>query len=162
MPSPTNSLTLTGNLVAAPELRHTQNGAPVAQFTVAHTPSYLDRTSGEWIDGEALFIRCTVWREYAERVAGSLHKGDSVTVTGRLMGRRYTTKEGEARYVVELEAHDVAATMRFGTVRSIRGAGREHPADAARAAQTEGEAQDAWAQLNTATGEVKTGRRAAA
>jgi single-strand DNA-binding protein len=86
-----------------PELRFTPSGAAVANFTVASTPRIYDRQSGEWKDGEALFLRCNVWRELAENVAESLVKGARVIVTGRLKQRNFETREGEKRSVVELD-----------------------------------------------------------
>ena len=93
------AITLVGNLTADPELRFTQSGVPVAGFTVASTPRIFDRASGEWKDGDALFLRCTLWRQPAENVAETLTKGARVIVTGRLRQRSYDTREGEKRTV---------------------------------------------------------------
>ena len=90
-------ITVVGNLTADPELRYTQNGIPVANFTIASTPRTFDRASSEWKDGEALFLRSSVWRDYAEHVAGSLTKGMRVVAQGRLRQRSYETREGEKR-----------------------------------------------------------------
>ena len=90
-------ITIIGNLTNDPELRWTQSGAPVADFTVASTPRSFDRQSGEWKDGETLFMRCSVWREMAENVGESLRKGMRVIVTGRLVQRSFETREGERR-----------------------------------------------------------------
>ena len=60
-------ITVVGNLTADPELRYTQNGVAVANFTIASTPRALDRQSGEWKDGEPLFMRASVWREFVVR-----------------------------------------------------------------------------------------------
>ena len=76
-------ITVIGNLTADPELRWTQSGAAVADFTVASTPRTYDRNAGEWRDGDTLFMRCSVWRETAENVAESLRKGMRVIVQGR-------------------------------------------------------------------------------
>src|SRR5204862_6467100 len=92
-----------GNLTSDPELRFTPAGAAVANFTVASTPRTLDRQSGEWKDGEALFLRCNVWRQPAENVAESLTRGMRVMVSGRLRQRSFETREGEKRTVMELE-----------------------------------------------------------
>lgn len=110
------TLTIVGNLTADPELRFTQNGLPVTNFTVASTPRFFDRQANEWKDGEALFMRCSLWREPAENLAGSLHKGSRVIVTGRLKQRSYETAEGEKRTVMELEADEVGASMRYSVV----------------------------------------------
>ena len=96
-------ITVVGNLTADPELRYTQNGLAVANFTIASTPRSFDRASNDWKDGDALFLRASVWREFAEHVAGSLTKGSRVIATGRLKQRSYETKEGEKRTSIELE-----------------------------------------------------------
>ena len=98
------NVTIVGNLTNDPELRFTPSGAAVASFTVASTPRVLDKATNEWKDGEALFMRCSVWRQYAENVAESLTKGSRVIVTGRLKQRSYETREGEKRTVYEIEA----------------------------------------------------------
>ena len=90
-------ITLIGNLTADPELRFTPNGAAVANFTVASTPRTFDRQTNEWKDGDAMFLNCSVWRQYAENVAESLTKGMRVIVSGRLKSRSYETREGERR-----------------------------------------------------------------
>jgi len=105
-------ITVVGNLTADPELRFTPSGAAVANFTVASTPRTFDKNTNEWKDGDALFLRCAVWREAAENVAESLHKGTAVIVQGRLKQRSYETKEGEKRTVVELEVDEVGPTLR--------------------------------------------------
>src|ERR671911_416358 len=101
------TITLVGNLTADPELRFTPSGAAVANFTVASTPRTFDRQSQEWKDGEALFLRCNVWRQAAENVAESLTRGSRVIVSGRLKQRSFETKEGEKRTVVELEVDEI-------------------------------------------------------
>jgi len=110
-------LTVVGNLVADPELRFTQSGAAVTSFTVASTPRAFDRQSGEWKDGEALFLRCNVWRQVAENVAESLARGSRVLVTGRLRQRSFETKEGEKRTVVELEVDEIGPSLRYATAK---------------------------------------------
>jgi single-strand DNA-binding protein len=110
-------ITVIGNLTNDPELRFTPNGAAVASFTVASTPRTFDRQSNEWKDGDTLFLRCTVWRQAAENVAESLHKGTRVIVQGRLKQRSFETREGEKRTVVELEADEVGVSLRSATAR---------------------------------------------
>ena len=105
-------ITVIGNLTADPELRWTQSGAAVADFTVASTPRTYDRNAGEWRDGDTLFIRCSVWREIAENVAESLRKGMRVIVQGRLTQRSYETPQGERRTVVELQVDEVGPSLR--------------------------------------------------
>jgi single-strand DNA-binding protein len=110
-------ITVVGNLTADPELRFTQSGAAVANFTVASTPRTLDRQSGEWKDGEALFLRCNIWRQAAENVAESLTRGARVIVSGRLKQRSFETREGEKRTVVELEVDEVGPSLRYATAK---------------------------------------------
>lgn len=108
-------LTAVGNLTADPELRYTQQGVPVANFTVASTPRVFDREKNAFVDGTALFLRCTVWREYAENVAKSLTKGASVIVRGNLKQTSYTDKDGNQRTGFELDVDEVGPTLRFAT-----------------------------------------------
>ena len=105
-------MTLVGNLVEDPELRFTPAGQPVSKFRVASTPRYKDNATGEWKDGDSLFLTCTVWRQAAENVAESLTRGMRVIVTGRLKQRSYETKEGEKRTVYELEVDEVGPSLR--------------------------------------------------
>jgi|SRR5699024_7903941 len=110
-------ITIVGNLTADPELRFTPSGAAVANFTVASTPRYFDKQSGEWKDGEALFMRCSVWRQYAENVAETLSRGARVIVQGRLKQRSFETKEGEKRTVVELDVDEIGPALRYATAK---------------------------------------------
>ncbi len=119
-------ITVIGNLTADPELRFTPSGAAVANFTVASTPRTFDRQTNEWKDGEALFLRCNIWREAAENVTESLVKGTRVIVQGRLKQRSYETREGEKRTVVELEVDEIGPSLRYATAkvnRASRGGG---------------------------------------
>ena len=111
------TITVVGNLTADPELRFTPSGAAVANFTVASTPRIYDRQSGEWKDGEALFLRCNIWREAAENVAESLTRGSRVIVQGRLKQRSFETREGEKRTVVEMEVDEVGPSLRYATAK---------------------------------------------
>ena len=108
-------ITVIGNLTSDPELRFTPSGAAVANFTVASTPRTFDRQSQEWKDGEALFLRCNVWRQVAENVAESLTRGSRVIVSGRLKQRSFDTKEGEKRTVIELEVDEIGPSLRYAT-----------------------------------------------
>jgi single-strand DNA-binding protein len=105
-------ITIAGNLVDDPELRFTPAGQPVARFRVASTPRFRDNASGEWKDGDSLFLTCNVWRQAAENVAESLQRGMRVIVSGRLRQRSYETKEGEKRTVYEVEVDDVGPSLR--------------------------------------------------
>jgi single-strand DNA-binding protein len=111
------TITVVGNLTADPELRFTPSGAAVANFTVASTPRIFDRQSSEWKDGEALFLRCNIWREAAENVAESLTRGSRVIVTGRLKQRSFETREGEKRTVFEVEVDEIGPSLRYATAK---------------------------------------------
>ena len=110
-------VTFIGNLTGDPELRFTPSGVAVANFTVACTPRTLDKNTNEWKDGETTFLRCQVWRTYAENVAESLTRGTRVIVTGRLRQRNYETKEGEKRTVFEVEVDEVGPSLRNATAK---------------------------------------------
>jgi single-strand DNA-binding protein len=110
-------ITVIGNLTADPELRFTPSGAAVANFTVASTPRQFDRQTNEWKDGEALFLRCNIWREAAENVAESLTRGSRVIVSGRLKQRSFETREGEKRTVVELEVDEIGPSLKYATAK---------------------------------------------
>lgn len=122
-------ITVVGNLTADPELRYTQNGLAVANFTIASTPKTFDRASNEWKDGEALFLRASVWREFAEHVAGSLTKGSRVVATGRLKQKSYE-KEGEKRSSFELEIDEIGPSLRYATAQVTRAASTRGPSAA--------------------------------
>ncbi len=111
------TITVIGNLTDDPELRFTPSGAAVAKFRVASTPRFMDRQSGEWKDGEPLFLSCTVWRQAAENVAESLQRGARVIVSGRLRQRSYETREGEKRTVIELEVDEIGPSLRYATAK---------------------------------------------
>ncbi|MGR0218811.1 single-stranded DNA-binding protein [Agromyces sp. ZXT2-6] len=113
-------ITVVGNLTADPELRYTQSGLAVANFTIASTPRTFDRQANEWKDGEALFLRASCWREFAEHVAGSLTKGTRVIASGRLKQRSYETKEGEKRTSIELEIDEIGPSLRYATASVTR------------------------------------------
>jgi single-strand DNA-binding protein len=109
------TITVTGNLVDDPELRFTPSGVPVARFRIASTPRYRDNATGEWKDGDTLFLTCQVWRQAAENVAETLQKGMRAIVTGRLRQRSYETSEGEKRTVYELQADEIGVSLRNAT-----------------------------------------------
>ena len=113
-------ITVVGNIVADPELRFTPSGAAVANFRVASTPRVFNRDSGQYEDGEALFLTCNVWRQAAENVAESLTKGMRVIVNGRLKQRSYQTKEGENRTVFEIEVDEVGPSLKFASAQVNR------------------------------------------
>ena len=145
-------VTIVGNLTDTPELRYTQNGLPVANFTIASTPRNFDKAKNEYKDGDALFLRASVWREFAEHVAGSLTKGMRVIATGRLRQRSYQDKEGVQRTSIELEVDEIGPSLRYATAQVTRAAasgGAQRP-NAAPAASEEpwqkpGAQTDGWA-----------------
>jgi single-strand DNA-binding protein len=151
------TITVVGNLTADPELRFTPSGAAVANFTVASTPRIFDRQSSEWKDGEALFLRCNIWREAAENVAESLTRGSRVIVTGRLKQRSFETREGEKRTVFEVEVDEIGPSLRYATAKvnkasrsggggggGYSGGGGGASRQSAPAAQSSGSGDDPW------------------
>jgi single-strand DNA-binding protein len=131
------TLTIVGNLVADPELRYTANGIPVASLTIASTPRNFDKTTNEYKDGEALFLRASVWRDFAEHVAGSLTKGSRVVATGRLKQRTYQDREGQNRTSIELEVDEIGPSLRYAVATVTRSAGKSDAAPASVASSTE-------------------------
>lgn len=149
-------ITVIGNLTADPELRYTQNGLAVANFTIASTPRTFDRQSNEWKDGEALFLRASVWREMAEHIAGSLHKGTRVIAQGALKQRSYETKEGEKRTSIELEVTAIGPDLRYATAsvtraQSDRAGGAFNAGSGISGSNAQGET---WAPAAPSQGEV--------
>ena len=124
-------ITIIGNLTADPEIRFTPSGQAVANFTVAQTPRIFDRTTNSWRDGEALFMRCNIWREAAENVAESLVRGARVIVTGKLVSRTWETREGEKRTTVELQVIEMGPSLRFAIAQVTRNARNGSPAQSA-------------------------------
>ena len=155
-------ITVVGNLTADPELRYTQNGLPVANFTIAATPRTFDKQSGEWKDGDALFLRSSIWRDYAEHVAGTLTKGMRVIAQGRLVQRSFEDKQGQRRTSIEFEVDEIGPALRYATAQVTRTQGQKQghaPAGAPNGAnagdwssasiqspQTGAQAPDAWSQ----------------
>jgi len=116
-------ITIAGSLTADPELRFTQTGLAVANFTIAHNGRKFNKQTNDWEDTEALFLRASVWREFAENVAGSLTKGSRVIATGNLVQRSYETKEGEKRTSFELQVDEIGPSLRFATAQVTRSQG---------------------------------------
>lgn len=141
-------ITVVGNLTSDPELRFTPSGAAVAGFTVASTPRHFDKQSGEWKDDDALFMRCSVWRQAAENVAETLTRGMRVMVTGRLKQRSYETAEGQKRTVVELEVDEVGPSLKYATAKVdkvTRGSdGPDYREDRGAARQEKPRSDDPW------------------
>ncbi|MEO7147318.1 MAG: single-stranded DNA-binding protein [Terrimesophilobacter sp.] len=148
-------ITVVGNLTSDPELRYTQNGLAVANFTIASTPRTFDRASNDWKDGEALFLRASVWREFAEHVAGSLSKGARVIATGRLKQRNYETKEGEKRTSFEIEVDEIGPSLRYATAQVTRSSGGASSGGASRGGASQGGGQggdEPWAGSGSGSG----------
>lgn len=116
-------VTIVGNLTADPDLRYVGSGVPVASFTVASTPRTLNRQTNEWEDGEAMFVRCTVWRDYAENVTESLTKGTRVVATGRLQVRSYQRNDGSQGTSIEMQVDEVGPSLRFATAQVTKASG---------------------------------------
>jgi single-strand DNA-binding protein len=117
-------ITVVGNLTDDPELRFTPSGAAVANFTIASTPRTFDRQTNEWKDGDALFLRASIWRQAAENVAESLTRGMRVVAQGRLRQRSYETQQGEKRTVVELEVDEIGPSLRYASAKVTKTSGR--------------------------------------
>lgn len=111
-----NNLTIDGYLGADPEFRFTQTGIAVSNFSIGHTPRTYDKESGEWQDGETLWLRGTLWRDAAENVANSLKKGDAVLVTGKIKLSSYTGKDGEQKTSLEIDIENIGPSIMRATV----------------------------------------------
>lgn len=119
-----------GNLTDDPTLRYTQNGVAVASFTIASTPRHFDKKTNEWKDGETVFLRASVWREFAEHVAGSLHKGTRVIASGALKQRSYQDREGNQRSSIELDVDELGPSLKHATAQVTRASDGRAPSAA--------------------------------
>lgn len=137
-------ITVVGNLTADPELRYQTSGTPVANFTVASTPRSYDKDRAEWVDGEALFMRCSVWRQHAENVAESLRRGHRVVVSGRLKQRSFE-KDGQKRSVIELEVDEIGPALKYATAAVTKTTSGDNPGGFKRVAQTAPSGDSGWA-----------------
>lgn len=108
-------ITIVGNLTADPELRTTRNGGTVANFSIAATPRVFDKQSNQWVDGDALFLRCSAWRDLASHCAQTLRKGMRVIAQGRLQQRSYQAQDGSNRTVIELQVDELGPSLRYAT-----------------------------------------------
>jgi single-strand DNA-binding protein len=134
-------VTIVGTVVADVELRFTQSGAAVASFTIAANDRKFDRDSGSWKDGDATFLRCTLWRQAAENAAESLTRGTRVLATGSLRQRSYETKEGDKRTVFEMDVDEIGPSVKWATVKVNKADRGDHSPKASSAASNE----DPWA-----------------
>ena len=121
------TITVVGNLTDAPELRFTPSGVAVANFTVAQTPRTFDKARSEYVDGDPLFLSCSVWKEYAEHVAETLTKGMRIIVHGRLKSRSYEARDGSRRTVFEVEVEEVGPSLRYATATITRTQNGQRP-----------------------------------
>lgn len=147
-------ITIVGNLTADPELRTTRNGDAVANFSIAATPRVFDKQSNQWVDGDALFLRCTAWRDLANHCAQSLSKGMRVIVQGRLQQRSYQAQDGSQRTVIELQVDEIGPSLRYATAQvqkmqsggyqggNANGGGYQQPQQARQ--QSQAPADDPW------------------
>lgn len=108
-------ITIIGNLTADPEMRTTRNGSTVANFSIAATPRVFDKQSNQWVDGDALFLRCSAWRDLATHCAQSLSKGMRVIAQGRLQQRSYQAQDGSNRTVIELQVDEIGPSLKYAT-----------------------------------------------
>jgi single-strand DNA-binding protein len=161
-------ITVVGNLTDDPELRFTPSGAAVANFTVASTPRNFDKNTNEWVDGEAMFLRCSIWRQAAENVAESLQRGMRVVVQGRLKARSYEDREGQKRTVFEIEVDEVGPSLKFATAKvnrtSRQGGGGGYSSGGGQSGQggQAAQADDPWATPAPAAGAPAGGSAGAA
>lgn len=145
-------ITIVGNLTADPELRTTRNGGTVANFSIAATPRTFDKQSNQWVDGEALFMRCSAWRDLATHCAQSLAKGMRVIAQGRLQQRSYQAQDGSNRTVIELQVDEIGPSLRYATAQVQKmqsggyqggnGGGYQRPQQAQQ--QSQAPANDPW------------------
>ena len=113
-------ITVVGNLTADPEIRTVGNGSSVASFTIASTPRTWNRNTGQFEDGQALFMRCSAWRDMAEHCAQSLSKGMRVIAQGRLQQRSYQAQDGSQRTVIEMQVDEIGPSLRYATAQVTR------------------------------------------
>lgn len=146
-------ITIVGNLTADPELRTTRNGGTVANFSIAATPRVFDKQSNQWIDGDALFLRCSAWRDLATHCAQSLAKGMRVIAQGRLQQRSYQAQDGSNRTVIEMTVDEIGPSLRYATAQvqkmqsggyqgNANGGGYQQPQQAQQ--QSQAPADDPW------------------
>ena len=139
-----------GQPVEDPELRFTPAGQPVAQFRVASTPRFRDNATGEWKDGDTLFLTCNVWRQAAENVAESLTRGMRVIVSGPAAGSG-RMRPRRARSGPCTRSRSMTSAPRCGTPRP-RSTGWPAPAATAATAAVSGGSAAARAAARAAAG----------
>ena len=151
-------ITIVGNLTADPELRTTSAGAQVASFTIASTPRTWNRNTNQFEDGQALFMRCSAWRDLAEHCVRSLAKGMRVIAQGRLQQRSYQAQDGSNRTVIELQVDEIGPSLKYATAQvqkmqsggyqggNANGGGYQQPQQARQ--QSQAPADDSWGTGN--------------
>ncbi len=146
-------ITIIGNLTADPEMRTTRNGSTVANFSIAATPRVFDKQSNQWVDGDALFMRCTAWRDLATHCAQSLAKGMRVIAHGRLTQHSWEDEQHQKRTAVELQVDEIGPSLRYATAQvqkmqsggyqgNANGGGYQQPQQAQQ--QSQAPADDPW------------------
>lgn len=143
-------ITITGRLVADPELRFTRNSQAVAQFRIAHNQSRFDKAQNEWVDEGALFININAWGGLGENVAEELSKGDLAIVQGRVKQRDFQTKQGENRSVLEITADEVGRLITRAKNNGGQNQGGQGGWNNSVQNQGGGQAGDPWAGANSA------------
>ncbi len=114
-----NQVMIVGNVTRDPELRYTPSGAALVKFGVAVSRRVRDE-SGQWKDADTSFFDVTAWRTLAENVAESITQGTRVVVVGRLRTNSWETPEGERRSKVEIEAEEIAPSLKWATAKVER------------------------------------------
>lgn len=150
-------ITVVGNLTADPEMRTTRNGSTVANFSIAATPRVFDKQSNQWVDGDALFLRCTAWRDMAQHCAQTLRKGMRVIAQGRLTQHSWEDEQHQKRTSVELQVDEIGPSLKYATAQvqkmqsggyqgNANGGGYQQPQQAQQQAQQQSQApaDDPW------------------
>ena len=145
-------ITVVGNLTADPEIRQVGNGASVASFTIASTPRNWNRNTGQFEDGQALFMRCSAWRDMAEHCAQSLSKGMRVIAQGRLQQRSYQAQDGSNRTVIELQVDEIGPSLRYATAQVTRADSQRATRPQPTGQRADSPATDPWAADRAAGG----------
>lgn len=114
------TITIIGNLTAEPEVHTTNTGTHVVGFTIASTPRTFNRQTNQFEDGQALFIRCSAWRDMADHVAQTLHKGMRVIAQGRLEQNEYTDQQGNKRTSIQMQVDEIGPSLRYATAQVQR------------------------------------------
>ncbi|WP_130348132.1 single-stranded DNA-binding protein [Herbihabitans rhizosphaerae] len=112
-------MTLVGNVVSDVRTKTTMAGDEVVSFRAASTERRYDKETGQWVDGNKVYVNVSCWRKLGSGVYASLRKGDPIVATGRFYIREYET-EGERRSSAELEARAVGPDLSRSTAQVVR------------------------------------------